>query len=86
MEEQFEATLHEGGSPTEISEVAHTMNTTGNSEWNIFNLIDNEVGGLGNVTPFDVYSERHLRKEAKNETLTARRSYSGAVGRQGLEL
>ena len=62
------------------------MNTTGYSEWNIFNLIDNKVGGLGNATPFDVYSECHLRKEAKNETLTVRRSYSGAVGRQGLEL
>ena len=38
MEEQLEAILHEGGSPTEISEVAHTMNTTGYIEWNIFNL------------------------------------------------
>ena len=47
---------------------------------------DNEVGGLGNATPFDVYSEHHLRKEAKNEILTARRRYRGAVGRQGLEL
>ena len=86
MEEQFEATLHEDGSPTEISEVAHTMNTTGYSEWNTFNLIDYEVGDLGNVTPFDVYSEHHLRKEAKNETLTVRRSYRGTVGRQGLDL
>jgi hypothetical protein len=62
------------------------MNTTGYSEWNIFNLIDYEVGGLGNVTLFDVYSEHHLRKEAKNEILTTRRSYSGTVGRQGLDL
>ena len=51
------------------------MNTAGYSERNTFNLTDYELGGLGNVTPFDIYSERHLRKEAKNETSTARRSY-----------
>jgi len=47
--------------------------------------------GLGNVTPFDVYSGRHLevferRKEAKNETLEARRGYNTAVRRQIFEL
>jgi len=46
--------------------------------------------GLGNVTPFDVYSGRHLevferRKEAKNETLTARMSYNSAIRRQNFE-
>jgi len=38
-------------------------------------------GGLGNVTPYDVYSGRHLeiiqrRKEAKSKTLGARRDYN----------
>ena len=47
--------------------------------------------GLGNVTPFDVYSGRHLevferRKGAKNETLTARRSYNSAIRRESFEL
>lgn len=47
--------------------------------------------GLGNVTPFDVYSGRHLevferRKGAKDETLTARRGYNIAVRRQSFEL
>jgi len=37
--------------------------------------------GLGNVTPYDVYTGRHLeviqsRKEAKNRTLRTRRDYN----------
>ncbi len=37
--------------------------------------------GLGNVTPYDVYTGRHLeiirrRKEAKSRTLEARRGYN----------
>jgi putative transposase len=43
---------------------------------------------LGNVTPFDVYTGRHLevlqrRKEAKKKTIEARRSYNSTVGEQG---
>jgi putative transposase len=37
--------------------------------------------GLGDVTPYDVYTGRHIgiiqkRKEAKSKTLTARRDYN----------
>ena len=44
--------------------------------------------GLGDVTPYDVYTGRHLeiiqrRKEAKSETLKARRDYNRAVKEQG---
>ena len=44
--------------------------------------------GLGNVTPYEVYTGRHLevlqrRKEAKNRTLEARRDYNRAVREQG---
>jgi hypothetical protein len=43
---------------------------------------------LGNVTPFDVYTGRHLevlqrRKEAKKKTIEARRSYNSTVREQG---
>ncbi|MFC1989418.1 integrase core domain-containing protein [Chloroflexota bacterium] len=44
--------------------------------------------GLGNVTPYDVYSGRHIvilkrRKEAKNRTLQARKDYNKAAREQG---
>ena len=44
--------------------------------------------GLGNVTPYDVYTGRHLeiirrRKEVKNRTLEARRSYNRTARKQG---
>jgi transposase InsO family protein len=44
--------------------------------------------GLGNVTPYDVYTGRHLevlqrRKEVKNRTLQARRDYNSIVREQG---
>ena len=44
--------------------------------------------GLGNVTPYDVYTGRHLeiiqrRKEAKSKTLAARRDYNRTVRDQG---
>ena len=44
--------------------------------------------GLGNVTPYDVYTGRHLeiiqrRKEVKNRTLEARREYNRTARRQG---
>ena len=47
--------------------------------------------GLGNVTPYDVYTGRHLkllqrRKEVKNETLEARRSYDRTSREQGHSL
>jgi transposase InsO family protein len=43
--------------------------------------------GLGDVTPYDVYTGKHLeviqrRKEAKNRTLQARRDYNRAVREQ----
>ena len=45
--------------------------------------------GLGNVTPYDVYTGRHLeilqyRKEAKSKTLLARRDYNRAASEHGL--
>ena len=44
--------------------------------------------GLGDVTPYDVYTGRHIeiiqrRKEAKNRTLTARRDYNSTAREQG---
>jgi len=44
--------------------------------------------GLGNVTPYDVYTGRHLeiiqkRKEVKSRTLKARRSYNRTAREQG---
>lgn len=44
--------------------------------------------GLGDVTPYDVYTGRHLgilreRKEAKSRTLEERRDYNRAVREQG---
>ena len=44
--------------------------------------------GLGNVTPYDVYTGRHLeiirkRKEAKSKTLKARRDYNRTAREQG---
>ncbi|NIS69441.1 MAG: IS3 family transposase [Proteobacteria bacterium] len=47
--------------------------------------------GLGNVTPYDVYTGKHLeiiqrRKEAKSRTLTARRDYNRTVREQGNSL
>jgi putative transposase len=44
--------------------------------------------GLGNVTPYDVYTGRHLeiiqrRKEAKSKILEARRDYNRTARRQG---
>lgn len=47
--------------------------------------------GLGNVTPYDAYTGRHLeiiqkRKEAKRKTLQARRGYNGAIREQGISL
>ena len=44
--------------------------------------------GLGDVTPYDVYTGRHIeiiqkRKEAKNRTLLARRDYNRTVRKQG---
>ena len=43
--------------------------------------------GLGNATPYDVYTRRHLkilqrRKEVKNETLKARRFYNRTAREQ----
>jgi len=47
--------------------------------------------GLGNVTPYDVYTGRHIeiirkRKEVKNRTLEVRRDYNRTArkGEQGL--
>ena len=47
--------------------------------------------GLENVTPYDVYTGRHLeviqkRKEAKNRTLSARKSYNRTIREQGIGL
>ena len=47
--------------------------------------------GLGDVTPYDVYTGRHIeimkkRKEAKNRTLQARRDYNRTVRKQGNDL
>ena len=44
--------------------------------------------GLGDVTPYDVYTSRHLeiilkRKEAKSRTLTERRDYNRTTREQG---
>jgi len=44
--------------------------------------------GLGNVTPYDVYTGRHLeiiqrRKEVKNKTLAARRDYNRTARNEG---
>jgi len=44
--------------------------------------------GLGDVTPYDAYTGRHLeviqrRKEAKNRALSARKSYNRAIREQG---
>jgi len=46
------------------------------------------VKGLGDVTPYDVYTGRHLevirrRKEAKNGTLQARKDYNRTAREQG---
>ena len=46
--------------------------------------------GIGNVTPYDVYTNRYheilrQRKEAKNRTLQARKIYNDVVRRQGSE-
>lgn len=46
--------------------------------------------GIGNVTPYDVYTGRHheilrQRKEAKSRTLQARKSYNNATRGQGSE-
>ena len=43
--------------------------------------------GLGNVTPYDVYTGRHheiiqRRKEAKSRTLVARRDYNGSARKE----
>jgi putative transposase len=45
--------------------------------------------GLGNVTPYDVYTGRHIeiirrRKEVKSRTLEARRDYNRTAREQGL--
>jgi transposase InsO family protein len=47
--------------------------------------------GLGDVTPYDVYTGRHLeiirrRKEAKNRTLQARKDYNRAAKERGYSL
>ena len=47
--------------------------------------------GLGNVTPYDVYTGRNLeviqrRKETKSRTLTARRDYNRAARERGNDL
>jgi len=47
--------------------------------------------GLSDVTPYDVYTSRHLeiiqrRKEAKSETLKTRRDYNRVVREQGSSL
>ena len=47
--------------------------------------------GLGNVTPYDVYTGRHLeiiqkRKEVKNKTLAARRDYNRTTRGKGYAL
>ena len=44
--------------------------------------------GLGNVTPYDAYTGRHLeviqrRKEAKSSTLQTRRDYNRTAREQG---
>lgn len=46
--------------------------------------------GIGNVTPYDVYTDRHheilrQRKEVKSRTLQVRRSYNDIARRQGSE-
>ena len=43
--------------------------------------------GLGNVTPYDMYTGKHLeiiqrRKEAKSRTLQVRKNYNRAVRKQ----
>ena len=43
--------------------------------------------GLGNVTPYDVYTGKHLaiiqkRKEVKSRTLAERKSYNGEARKQ----
>jgi putative transposase len=43
--------------------------------------------GLGDVTPYDAYTGRHLevirrRKEAKNRALSARKSYNRTIREQ----
>ena len=40
--------------------------------------------GLGNVTPYDVYTGRH--KEEKSRTSEARKSYNRAIREQGIDL
>jgi len=47
--------------------------------------------GLGDVTPYDVYTGKHLeiiqrRKEAKSRTLQARRDYNRATREQDSDL
>ncbi len=47
--------------------------------------------GLGNVTPYDVYTGRHLeiiqrRREVKSRTLEARRYYNRVAREQGKSL
>ena len=47
--------------------------------------------GLGNVTPYEVYTGRHVavlqrRKEVKNRTLQARRDYNKSVRKQDSNL
>ena len=47
--------------------------------------------GLGNVTPYDVYTGRHLevirkRKDAKRRTLQARKDHNGAISEQDIGL
>jgi len=47
--------------------------------------------GLGNVTPYDVCTGRHLeiiqkRKEEKSRALEARRGYNGAMREQDIDL
>ncbi|MFC2066137.1 hypothetical protein ACFLUO_03615, partial [Chloroflexota bacterium] len=44
--------------------------------------------GLGDVTPYDVYTGRHLgiiqkRREAKNKTLAERKNYNRIAREQG---
>ena len=65
------------------SEVANIFEENGFKRVRFGDITDDEVRrrGLGNVTPYDVYSGRHVeiiqrRKEVKSKTLTARRDYN----------
>jgi hypothetical protein len=64
---------YEGMSPSELKEAIRAFN-------NYYNY-QRYHEGLGNVTPFNVYTGRHLvifqkRRDVKSRTLTERKSYN----------